>query len=95
MPFVIERDDDFEQDPRRPIIGISRVGYPAYPGTGYVSFIVVLVEETHVDSICAYAGAGPEPWVRDHGDKLSYRMACGHFPDLPKVTDEGKKYGDD
>ena len=83
--------DELDDDGR--ICGISRVAYPSEPefGLGYVEFIVVLTRG-FIGDYAAYAGKGSPEWVRDHGDKLSYRMACGHFPDLPAFTEDGKLY---
>ncbi len=63
------------------IIGKNSIGYPSdvLGSYGVMAFTVVLVAGA-IGDYAAYAGQGSDDWVARHGDKLSFEMACGHFP---------------
>ncbi len=60
------------------ILGTNRLCYPSQDGVE-VRTVAVLVKGEIGDYAC-YIGHGAPEWVAQQGDKLSFEMACGHFP---------------
>ena len=63
------------------ILGTDRRGYPVQYGfaAGIIDITVVLVAGD-IGDYAAYAGSGEPEWIALHGDKLSFKEACAHFP---------------
>ena len=65
------------------ILGCNKRGYPMqYPGTGVIGIMDVTVGLVagDVEDYAAYIGIGEQDWVARHGNKLSFKEACLHFP---------------
>lgn len=60
------------------ILGVNERFYPAEYNT--TSPIKVVLVGGAIGDYAAYAGAGTNQWVADHGDKVSFAEACIHFP---------------
>jgi hypothetical protein len=66
------------------IIGVDKRCYPSnLTDRGYVEITVVLVEGA-IGDYAAYIGHGTKDFIRSSGDKLSFREAQQHFPDIEK-----------
>ena len=65
------------------IIGQNERCYPSEssPLKGYIEVIVVLVEGT-IGDYAAYIGEGRPEWVAAFGNKISFREAREHFPNI-------------
>ena len=62
------------------ILGINKRCYPDEYEPGLGAEITVVLVAGRIGDYAAYVGHGSPEWIAEHGDKISFREACVHFP---------------
>lgn len=64
------------------ILNYDTLYFPAEPGQSRMIAITVVLVASTIGDYAAYIGHGTPEWVAGMGDKLSFAMARGFFPDI-------------